>query len=125
MRKGIEERLLRSMEQARDISMGTLAPSRQYERPITARDTAAVPAPRYGKSDIVRIRRALRLSQTSFAAGLNVTPSTVRSWEQGIRAPDGAARRLLQVVESSPEVIYGFLVPRTAPQHVAERSRKT
>ncbi len=47
----------------------------------------------------------LRLSQPVFAKLLNVSPETVKAWEQGKRVPEGAAVRLLEVAEDHPEVL--------------------
>lgn len=58
------------------------------------------PAPKWTSSKIKHLRKDIfRLSQPLFAALLNVTPSTVRSWEQGQKSPSGAAARLLQILE--------------------------
>jgi putative transcriptional regulator len=54
---------------------------------------------------IARIRRKLKASTPVFAAYLNVTPDTVRSWEKNRRQPSGAALRLLQIAEKRPEIL--------------------
>lgn len=54
---------------------------------------------------ISRLRRTLRASTPVFAAYLNVTPDTVRSWEKNRRRPSGAALRLLQIAEKRPEIL--------------------
>ena len=54
---------------------------------------------------IARIRRRLKASTPVFAAYLNVTPDTVRSWEKNRRQPSGAALRLLQIAEKRPEIL--------------------
>ena len=54
---------------------------------------------------IARIRRTLKASTPVFAAYLNVTPDTVRSWEKNRRKPSGAALRLLQIARQKPEVL--------------------
>jgi putative transcriptional regulator len=54
---------------------------------------------------IARIRRQLKASTPVFAAYLNVTPDTVRSWEKNRRQPSGAALRLLQIAEKKPEIL--------------------
>ena len=43
------------------------------------------------------------MSQASFAAFLGVDPSTVRSWEQGIRLPSPLACRLLSAIAEDPD----------------------
>ena len=45
------------------------------------------------------------MSQTVFAKMLNVSTKTLQSWEQGIRRPSDASRRLIQIFSIYPEVI--------------------
>lgn len=45
------------------------------------------------------------LSQHEFAALLGVSPRTLQDWEQGRRAPTGAAKTLLRVAVAHPEVL--------------------
>lgn len=54
---------------------------------------------------IRQIRQRLDVSQRDFAEMLNVSLSTVRSWEQGLRVPDGASLRLLDIAERQPDVL--------------------
>ena len=54
---------------------------------------------------IRQVRRRLDVSQRDFADMLNVSVGTVRSWEQGLRTPDGASLRLLDIAERQPEVL--------------------
>lgn len=75
------------------------------ERPVTARDADASPAPKIGKEQIVQLRQSMNLSQPVFARALNATPSTVRSWEQGVRVPNGPALRLLEIAAEHPHLI--------------------
>jgi putative transcriptional regulator len=45
------------------------------------------------------------LSQQAFARLLGVSARTLQDWEQGRREPTGAARTLLRVAASHPEVL--------------------
>jgi putative transcriptional regulator len=69
--------------------------------------TTKVPRRTYTMSPaaIARIRRRLKASTPVFAAYLNVTPDTVRSWEKNRRQPSGPALRLLQIAEKKPEIL--------------------
>src|SRR3954464_7103860 len=111
-KKSIEERLIASAEQALAIKRGKLAPAQAYDLPRTSRDASAEKAPSYTKEAIARIRSSLGLSQALFAEALNVSLGTVRSWEQGFRFPEGAASRLLQVAEKTPNALTIYLVDR-------------
>lgn len=74
-------------------------------RTVTARRATATPAPRYRGAHIARLRKLMKLSQPVFADALNVSSASVKSWEQGVNEPSGAALRLLQIAERHPEVI--------------------
>ena len=52
--------------------------------------------------DVANIRDKIGLSQARFAALLGVSVRTLQDWEQGRRAPSGAARTLLMVAARNP-----------------------
>ena len=54
---------------------------------------------------IKEIRKKRRLSQTVFAQLLNVSPSSVRQWEQGKRIPSGSTKVLLELLNRSPHIL--------------------
>lgn len=56
-------------------------------------------------SSVAKARIMSRLSQTQFAALLGVSVRTLQEWEQGRRSPSGAAKTLLRVAETHPEVL--------------------
>ncbi len=56
-------------------------------------------------NEIVRLRKSFAMSQTVFARYLNVAPSTVKSWEQGIRTPSSTALKLLHIAKNYPQVL--------------------
>src|SRR5688500_11368717 len=77
---------------------------------ITARNAPAPPAiPHYKPEQIRKIRRTAGVSQPVFADALNVSPGTVRSWEQGSRRPEGAAMRLLYIADTHPANLLGWV----------------
>ena len=49
--------------------------------------------------DIRRIRTTNHLSQPVFALMLGIGKTTVQQWEQGVKKPGGAAKRLLDVID--------------------------
>lgn len=55
--------------------------------------------------DIATIREKTGLSQARFAQLLGVSVRTLQDWEQGRRAPSGAARTLLMVAARNPQVL--------------------
>ena len=50
-------------------------------------------------------RARMGLSQQEFAILLGVSPRTLQDWEQGRREPTGAAKTLLRVAVTHPEVL--------------------
>jgi putative transcriptional regulator len=70
--------------------------------------TLPAPPPDATPRRVLRLRRKLRMSQSVFAALLNVSPKLVQSWEQGLRKPDRAALRLLQIIEKHPDILGDF-----------------
>ncbi len=63
------------------------------------------PAPELTPSQVRAIRTRLKVSQSMFAAMLNVPVVTAVSWEKGRRSPSGAALRLLEVVKTNPALL--------------------
>ncbi len=51
---------------------------------------------------VATIRAGTGLSQTHFAKLMGVSVRTLQDWEQGRRAPSGAARTLLLVASRNP-----------------------
>jgi len=54
---------------------------------------------------IGEIRQKTGLSQARFAELLGVSVRTLQDWEQGRRAPSGAARTLLLIADRYPEIL--------------------
>jgi putative transcriptional regulator len=52
----------------------------------------------FGPKEIKKIRAREKVSQPIFAIYLNVSPYTVKHWEQGTKHPTGAALKLLNIV---------------------------
>ena len=75
-------------------------------RAIDLRVTEIPPRPRKLRPrDIRDIRLSLNASQVLFATFLNVSPNTVRSWEQGTRRPQGADLKLLSIAKKNPQAL--------------------
>lgn len=55
--------------------------------------------------DVATIREKTGLSQARFAQLLGVSLRTLQDWEQGRRAPSGAARTLLMIAAKNPQAL--------------------
>ena len=72
---------------------------KQMRRGQAARVTkVAIPA-------AAEARAKVGLSQSDFAILLGVSARTLQDWEQGRREPTGAAKTLLRVAVSHPEIL--------------------
>ena len=69
--------------------------------------TVAVPEepPEIDGETLAALRAQAAMSQAVFAKLLNVSTKTLQSWEQGVRQPSEASRRLLQVFSEQPEML--------------------
>lgn len=90
MDKQLFNDIVASMNEAIAITKGEIAPSRIYT---------------YERPDIKEVRTKTGLSQTQFAQKLNISPKTLRNWEQGIRTPTGPAMTLIKLLDKNPNLI--------------------
>lgn len=104
--------LLESVREGGAILRGERAPSRSFTI-----EHGGVP-------DVAAVRDRYGLSQAKFAALLGISVGTLRNWEQGRRAPEGAARVLLRVAEKHPETLLDVVAPREGAARRARRSRR-
>jgi putative transcriptional regulator len=81
----------------RNIGLEILEGIRQIKRGEYGRVTT-VPS-------VSSIRERTGLSQEKFAQLLGVSVRTLQEWEQGRRAPSGAARTLLLIAAKNPRVL--------------------
>ncbi|MCH8170588.1 MAG: helix-turn-helix domain-containing protein [Bacteroidetes bacterium] len=64
-----------------------------------------IPKVEINAKDIQEIRNRINLSQSVFAKVLNVSPSSVRQWEQGKRTPSGSTKILLELLKENPNIL--------------------
>lgn len=85
------------MPRTRDIGNEILQGLRELKHGETGRVVNVPP--------VRDIRRKVGLSQSRFASLLGVSVRTLQDWEQGRRAPSGAARTLLLIAEKNPAAL--------------------
>ncbi len=59
---------------------------------------------RYEVADVKAIRTGVNASRKQFAEALDVSPETVKSWEQGRRNPTGLANKVLKMMSEDPNL---------------------
>ncbi len=64
-----------------------------------------IPNVEFKPEKISALRKQMNLSQSVFAEILNVSPSSIRQWEQGKRTPSGSTKVLLELLERSPHLL--------------------
>jgi len=91
-----------------DDLRGALSDALAFERGARADlRVTELPAPprKLRPREIRAIRHSLNASQVLFARFLNVSPNTVRSWEQGTRRPQGADLKLLAIARKNTRAL--------------------
>ena len=54
---------------------------------------------------VVQARQCTGMSQAEFASALSISKRTLQEWEQGRRAPSGAAQALIRIAQKHPQVL--------------------
>jgi putative transcriptional regulator len=93
----ISKSIMQSLTEAIDYQQGKI-PARNTKQSIK-------PVAAFNTDDIKQIRQKNGLGQVIFAGSLGVSLKTVETWENGRNKPEGASRRLLEIVRDDP----GFL----------------
>jgi putative transcriptional regulator len=75
----------------------------QSVREMKARNFARVT--KVAVNEVVEARHSTGLSQAQFASALSISKRTLQEWEQGRRAPSGAAQALIRIARRHPEVV--------------------
>jgi putative transcriptional regulator len=72
----------------------------------TSRFPVVIPTPETMSADEIKdTRKKLGMSQSVFAMTMGVSKKTVESWEVGRYTPDGAARRLISIIQADPALL--------------------
>ncbi len=94
----VEKALIKGLKEALAFEKGEL------KLKTTVRELPD-PAPDFSPTKIRKIRKVFGMTQEDFAIVLNITTSTMRSWEQGTRKPSDSALRLLQLLILNPGIL--------------------
>lgn len=101
----LSEAKLLARDAERDLDAELLASVDELKARQIGRVSVVTRDGRVVESPVAKARVASKLSQTQFAALMGVSVRTLQEWEQGRREPSGAAKTLLRVVQSHPDVL--------------------
>ena len=76
-----------------DIGVVSKKTLKQFDKKCLA------PIHEFSAVEIKQLRQKEGVSQTVFAHYLNVSPDSIRNWEQGVKNPAGPSLKLLSLVE--------------------------
>ena len=100
MRESIKESLRETIQGIVDLGEDTLFTKKELNELGIKFSEINMPPER-----IQKIRSSYKISQSVFANLMNVSLSTVRQWEIGVRQPTGATKVLLEIMEREPQII--------------------
>jgi|APFre7841882724_1041349.scaffolds.fasta_scaffold57664_1 putative transcriptional regulator len=101
----LSEAELLARDAERNLDEELLASVREMKAGLVGRVSVVTRDGRVVESPVARARVVSKLSQVQFAALMGVSVRTLQEWEQGRREPSGAAKTLLRVAQSHPEVL--------------------
>ena len=101
----LTEAELLARDAGRDLNAELLDAIRQVRAGQVGRVSVVTDDGRVIESPVAKARLRARLSQSKFAALLGISVRTLQEWEQGRCAPTGAAKTLLRVAETHPEIL--------------------
>jgi len=101
----LSEAELLARDAERNLDEELLASVREMKAGLVGRVSLVTRDGRVVESPVARARVVSKLSQVQFAALMGVSVRTLQEWEQGRREPSGAAKTLLRVAQSHPEVL--------------------
>ena len=101
----LSEAKLLARDAGRDLGAELLESVRELKAGQIGRVSVVTRDGRVINSPVAKARVVSKLSQAQFAALMGVSVRTLQEWEQGRREPSGAAKTLLRVAQSHPDVL--------------------
>jgi len=100
MRNSIKRAIGSTVEDMLNAGLGTSFTEKELKE-----FNVKIPEIHISSTQIKQIREKTHLSQSVFAKLLNVSPSSVRQWEQGTRRPTGSTKVLLDLMKRKPRLL--------------------
>jgi putative transcriptional regulator len=101
----LSETELLARDEKRDLGAELLESVQEMKAGKVGRVSVVTCDGRVADSPVAKARVMSRLSQSQFASLMGVSIRTLQEWEQGRRQPSGAAKTLLRVASTHPEVL--------------------
>ena len=64
-----------------------------------------LPADKRPEAGLLKLRKSLNLTQSTFAAVMGVSNKTVEAWEKGTNTPAGTARRMMGLLITDNSIL--------------------
>jgi putative transcriptional regulator len=109
MKKAVKAKKTRAVK--RDLfaelseGMTALSDARQGKRTLRTHAIEYIPAPNLTPEQLIRVRKALKISRALFAAYLRTNVRTLENWEQGRAKPNAQAALLINLVKRYPDTV--------------------
>lgn len=109
MKKAVKAKKTRAVK--RDLfaesseGMTALSDARQGKRTLRTDAIEYIPAPNLTPEQLIRVRKALKISRALFAAYLRTNVRTLENWEQGRAKPNAQAALLINLVKRYPDTV--------------------
>jgi putative transcriptional regulator len=85
--------------------MAALAQARRGKRTLRTHALEYKPAPKLTPSDLIRLRKELKISRALLAVYLRTNLRTLENWEQGRAKPNAQAALLIKLVKQYPDTV--------------------
>jgi len=109
------EKLIEAAREMVAIHKGEKQPTRVHYRVMTGPNADLTSPPFYSGRRVREIRDKMGVSQERFAKVMNCRVGTIKAWEEDLREPNGASRRLLDLADRHPEALLA-MITRVAPE---------
>lgn len=113
--ESLGQKVAQALREMVAVHRGEMEPARVTYRVMTGPNADLTSPPFYSGRRVRQIRDKMGISQERFAKVMNCRVSTVEAWENDLREPNGASRRLLDLADHHPEALLA-MITRSAPE---------
>jgi DNA-binding transcriptional regulator YiaG len=107
--ESLGQKVAQALREMVAIERGEKQPTRVHYRVMTGPNADLTSPPFYSGRRVRQIRDKMGISQERFAKVMNCRVGTVKAWEEDLREPNGASRRLLDLADHHPEALLAMI----------------